>query len=314
MEHLLVLREKYGAVFATQLPDGRVVPWKPLTIGEFLEFDSTFRREVYPPAFLENLIFDKCVLDDYLKANKDEQKAGTISLIVNHIMEISGPTSIEEVASMLALKRLEASGVIYQLAGVIMQAFQGYKMEDILAMDYQTLMLRVAQAEDKLIRTGMLQEPLSLEGNQPDPIKPRARQDTSRMLEEYYKQQGIQHRNINAPPAPLTSSDQTVITTGDVEEHASLLTGHERVDRIVVEHNMVKETAGIYKDYLEQMRQGDKVTPKSHQQRVAEAKLRAGANKKAYAEALAKKREETEAERKILEAQIKKRATRRRRR
>lgn len=312
MEHLLVLREKHGSVFATQLPDGRVVPWKPLSVGEFLEFDATFRRGVYSSAYLEHEIFDKCVLDEYLKTNKDEQKAGTISLIVSHIMMVSGPSSLEEIGNMLALKRLEASGIIYQLAGVIIQAFPGYTMEDILSMDYQTLMLRVAQAEDKLVRTGMLQEPLTLERNQPT-ASPGIRPDTSKMLQNYYEQQGIQDGPV-PPPAPLRSTGQTVITAGDVNEHASLLTGHAMTDRIVVEHQMVQETASIYTDYLEQIRKGEKVTPKTHQQRVAEAKQRMQANKKAFAEAMAKKRKEEEEQRRALEEQLKKRATRRRRR
>lgn len=317
MDHLLVLRQKYGSVYITELQDGRLVPWKPLTLGEYINYDQQFRLGMYPPAFIENEIFDKCVLDDYLKQFKGEQKAGIVSNVVAGIMSISGPESIKDMNNMLNIKRFESSGVIHQIVEFIVRAFPSYKLEDIYTMNYETMMLRLAQAEAKMLELGIIAEPLSIlnpNNQQPEQQKTPARQrpDTQKLLENFYAQQNI---NTNIPSAPQSNfGDKTIISEHDIQEHTAAYIGHEVGDRMVLEHQMVKDTAGIYSGYLEQMKKGDKVKIKTPEERRAEANARMAANKKMVQQIAKTKREQLEAETAKLSEQLKHRATRKRRR
>lgn len=312
MEHLLVLREKHGPVYATQLADGRVVPWRPLSIGEFLEYDNTFRRGVYPQAYLEDEIFNKCVLDKYLAENPPGNKAGDITTVVSGIMLISGPTSLQEMQNLLMMKRLESSGIIHQIVSVITRAYPAYTPDAVYNMDYQSLMLRFAQAENKLLEQGMITEQMSLEplGQSEGQEQP---QNTNQMLEKYYEQQGATHPSSEPlyPPLPPRSLVQTIVSDSDM---AGMSMGADMEDKSMLETKMVNEAADIYGDYLEQIRKGEKLRIKTPAEREAEARVRMEENKKrVQALATHKNQKEKEYEAKVAKM-LETRARKKRRR
>ena len=90
------LREKYGDCYITELPDGHLVPWKGLTLKEYIKYKEDFDRELIAVPVLENEIFVKSVLDSFIVKNIDKQKAGTVSTVVSKIMEEAGPSNLFE--------------------------------------------------------------------------------------------------------------------------------------------------------------------------------------------------------------------------
>lgn len=316
MDYLLYLRSRYGNVFATELPDGRVIPWRPLTVGEFMEYDGLLRTGQYPRAAIEDEVFTKCVLDEGVVKGIDSLRAGIVTTVTAAIFSVSGPHSPEEMNLIMNYNRMQADGVIPYVVSLICQAFPAYKPEDVYAMDYTTMMTRLAHAEHKLLRTGMISEPVSFHTigqepqapQRPQPQKPKV--DSSKLFEEYYARQGVKPPPpTKPPPAPKAKKGQTtVITENDVAEHTTHYTGHEAEDRIILEAQMVDETSGIYDDYLEQMRKGEKVTIPSHEERMAAARKRMEANRqKAIAVAKAKREEELEIQRAVAKAKAEKR-------
>ena len=262
--HSVYHRERNGGgTFVTTLPDGTDVAWRPLTIGEFVEYDNLIKSKKYPLAYIEDEVFRKCVLDKYLITKLDNLNAGIVSAVASNILSFSGPASINELTDHLEINRLFASEIMHTLVSYVCQAFPAYKLEDVYAMNYMTFMLRVAQSEAKLLRTGAVAEPLKFippdqEENSEAPVEPKPppRKD----LAERFKEQ-----NLTKP----LSVKQTVITTDEINEHVLAYTGHEKSDKDVLEHQMIKDTTAIYKDYLQQAKDG-KITMKTPEQRKAE--------------------------------------------
>lgn len=255
-------REKNGGgIFVTTLPNGDEIPWRPLTMGEFIEYDNLIKSKKYPLAYIEDEIFRKCVLNEVLVKNLNKLNAGIISAVATNIISYSGPSSIDELNQHLNVNRSFAGEVLHMLVTYVCQAFPAYKLEDVYAMNYMTLMLRVAQSENKLLRTGAVAEPLTFinpdQQVQAPPQTPVVATPPPVNMAKKFQQ--------NTVP----SQKQTVITTNDVQEHTMAYTGHEKSDIELLEHQMVKDTTLIYKDYLQQAKDG-KITMKTPEQRKAE--------------------------------------------
>lgn len=316
MEQLLYLREEHGDSFATQLPNGQIIPWRPLSMGEYLKYEEMYRAGVYPPAFIEDEIFRLCVKDGAFVKNIDKQLAGTVSAVVATIMAYSGPSSLDELNQFLNMNRVKASGMLHELVNFVLLAFPSYKPEDLYDMEYSTLMLRVAQAERKLLSQGFINEPLSFEkpGEEQGPTEEEVaarKKANSEMIDRYYEQEGIQVPDSvkqaradlrekiidhpKPPPVPKETMEQTVITRSDMMEHEAVLTGHEQ--DIVHKVKATDETAHIYADYLEQLKDGGKIRMKSDEERKAEAEARMAANKQKVIE---RRKEAMEAAKKEL--------------
>jgi hypothetical protein len=280
MDNLLLTREQHGDVYALNLPDGQTIPWKPLTVGEYLKYERLLQSGRYPPAFIEDEIFCKCVLNTALTNNIDKLKAGLVSTVTTMIMGFSGPQSVDELTNALEHSRVEVSGVLHDMTSFICQAFPAYKPEDLYTMEFESFMLRLAQAERKLLNTGMIEKPLEFSipgqgppppsrGMRPSPPPPQRTVSPQDMAREYKKQ---------------ANPEKTIITKAEMQEHEACYTGHEKEDKILLQHQMAKETTGIYSDYQKQVEEGKKVEIKSVEERVAAAKKRADRNKKAYIE------------------------------
>lgn len=316
MDDLLELRKVHGNVFVSRLPNGQDVPWRPLSIQEYIEYDKLLRLGVYPPAYIEDEVFRKCVLSQVLVDNIENLRAGLVRAVALDILVYSGPSTIDELNMFLNMNRNESGQVMHQLVSVVCQAFPAYKPEDVYGMNYETFGLRVAQAEEKLLRTGMLTEPLSF--NAPDgapkqqqPVKQPIPEPPKENLRNQWKAQQAQEAKKVAPPVPATE-EQVIIKKADIIEHQSAMTGH---DKDPVHHKKeAEETAAIYSDYLEQLKSGEKLKIATPEERVAAAEKRQEETKKQLAEAKSKVLKDMAEERKeLLKIREKERDRRRRR-
>ena len=85
------IRRSYGDVYITVFPDGLTVPWKPLSVGDFMRYDQQFIRMLVPTGCLENEIFALAVQDRFLIDQIDNLPAGVVTVVANHIWQFSGP-------------------------------------------------------------------------------------------------------------------------------------------------------------------------------------------------------------------------------
>lgn len=291
MIELAALREKYGEVFVSETARGDIIPWRPLSIEEFLKYDEMARFGQYPQAFVENEIFRTCVLNPVLAKHVDQIPAGVVSQVSSAIFVYSGPQNIQDLAQVLDLSRAKARSSIHQIVSFITQAFPAYTPEDVYAMDYSTMMMRAAQAEEKMLRMGLITEPLEFFNNQEEaqqaPPQPQPQMDPRELKQRYEEQ-------VPGPPAPpkrekievpkdipkaptLKPTEQTIITKHDVAEHESLaLEGH--MQDLVELTKEADKTAEIYKDYLNE--KDGKIVIKTPEERKAEAIKRMEENKK----------------------------------
>jgi len=274
MKELFRVRREYGSVYATAFDNGIVIPWKLLSIEDYIRFHQDSQRNLVPLACLEDEIFTKCVLDQSLVRQANYLSAGTVSVVAQNIWQFSGPQDIEAFNTDLEKSRQqvfhgEVSG-IHQLVEVIGMAFP-YKPEEIYTMDYQTLLERAVQAESKLIRLGILQEPISMKTGEteekqvaekpkvnakqlweehrkalskPDPPKVAPKKKKGKRGERWWKKSPVleakEHHNID-------------FDTERKEADTFALSGHEKADLPILRHQMVESTALIYKDLITEM-------------------------------------------------------------
>ena len=282
MEDLLELRRIHGNVFISELANDQKIPWRPLSIDEYLKYDKLLRSGVYPQAYVEDEIFIKCVLSQAYTENIDVLRAGIVQQVALDILACSGPNTIQELDQLLNIYRQEANQVIHELVSIVCQAFPAYKPEDVYAMDYGTLMFRVAQAEEKLLRTGLISEPLSFVSPEYESIREQPQQNNIKKPKEDLKTQwSIQESNKIkqfAPPVPERSEQRTVIKAADIVEHQSAMSGH---DKDVAHHNKAaQETASIYAGYLEQLKDGKPLRIMTPEERVQAVEKRQEETKK----------------------------------
>lgn len=166
MKRLYEVRKEYGGVYVTAFHDGTLVPWKPLPISDYIRYNRDMGRGLIPFARIEDEIFRNCVLDDTLIRQMDFLKAGIVSTVAVNILQYSGPTGIDAFNNDLNMARQLVCGqsakAINELIILLTIAFP-YKPEDIYDMDYETFMSRIALAEAKLMQTGFLKEPITMQ-------------------------------------------------------------------------------------------------------------------------------------------------------
>lgn len=296
MRHPASIRAEHGDVFSTILEDGTTIPWRPLSMGEYIEYDALIKSGRYPLAYIENEIFSKCVTSDFYKKNMNDTKAGIVSTVSAGILAYSGPSTISELNQILDINRGVSQQVLHQIVSIICQGFPSYKPEEVYDMDYRTIMLRLAQAEDKLVKMGLMTEPINFFNPEEEEEQKRPNTDTTRLLDDFYEQEGMK-TSLGERPTPTgfhmpqkpVSSKQTIISTQEMKEHTTMYTGHESEDRFLLEHDMVKDTAPIYSDYVEQLKKDGKLVMKTPEERLAAAKKRSEAHRK-HIEAVDKER------------------------
>ena len=308
MVDLPSLRRKYGPVFITTLKNGDVIPWKQLSIGDYLEYSALLSNYVYAKATIEDEIFSKCVLDEYVVDILPALKAGTVSTVVKDIIENSGPVNIQDLNQTLDIFRSVASQAIHQTVVLVAQAFPGYKLEDIYEMNYSDFMLRLAQAESKMLQLGILEEPINFQD--PQMVSEAPEEEPMRPMDMYLKYletKGEQKKTQASPVKKPPSENQTVIRGVDSKDLEMEMSGHEKEDNLLQSKEMLDDAALIYKDYLEQMSAGNKLEIQTPEERVAAAEQRAKNNEQILNKELVRRKKSEE----VLEdhyAQILKRA------
>jgi hypothetical protein len=190
--NLFEIRQLYGGTYVTVFPDGLAIPWKPLSVGEYVKYTQEHMRGAMLTAIIEDEIFRKCVIDPAIVRNMSYYKAGTVTTVVRNIWEYSGASSIDKLNQDADSARgsLIAPGVraFHDMVLLISNAFP-YTPEQIYALDYETFMLRFAMAERKLLEMGALKKPLEFEDLSKKNVK-RAKRD--QQVQEFLEQ--------NTPP------------------------------------------------------------------------------------------------------------------
>jgi len=197
MRQLHEVRQLYGGVYVTIFSEDLIVPWMPLTIGEYIQYhhDNVNQRSIQ--CLLEDEIFKKCVVDETLVRQISFLPAGIISTVVQNIWQFSGPINIDTFNDDLEMARQIVYGSdtksINQIVQMITSAFP-YKPEEVYAMNYETMLQRAAMAEAKLIELGLVVEPIRFIAEHPEQTEetPKAVVDAKKLWEEYQARQGIQ--------------------------------------------------------------------------------------------------------------------------
>ena len=286
------LRDAFGNVYVSCLDDSNEIPWRPLTIGEYIEYDKLYTSAIYPVSYLENEIFKKCVLKPFYVENINTLRAGIVSAVSNSIMDFSGPRSLNELNLLLEFHRGMSNTILDQIVSIVCQGFPAYTPEMVYAMDYHTLMARLAQAENKLIRTHQISEPINFfnkeEATKDTSSTSRVKKDTSHLLEQYYAQEGFKdprtHKPVsaNTKAEPKNAREQVVIADKDVKDSSRVFheisSGHDKADQIIAEYDMVQDTAKYYQDYIDQLKKDGKIIIKSDKERMEAALERARKN------------------------------------
>jgi len=165
MTELFDARAKYGDAFLSIFADGTIVPWRSLPLKEYLRIKADEQRGFIPVAQLEDEVFSLCVEDKSLVRQIEHLKAGTVQTVVGHIMDHSGPGHLDSFTSDLnharALIHNSPAAILHELVMWITMAFP-YRPEEVYDMDYATFVMRVVQAEQKLLQMGIRSEPLNI--------------------------------------------------------------------------------------------------------------------------------------------------------
>lgn len=158
------LRTKYGKVYITVFPDEIVIPWKPLNLNDYFHYMREMRESKIPFVLLEDEIFRKCVLDNIFIREFHTLKAGIVSVVAQNIVSFSGPINITDFNTDLENNRLllQQDSSITELVVLLTMAFP-YTPEQVYAMDYETFLQRVAEAELKLMYMGIIKDPITIQ-------------------------------------------------------------------------------------------------------------------------------------------------------
>ena len=265
------VRKRFGGTYVTIFPDGLIIPWKALSLKDFISYQQDTFKNLIPYPQLEDEIFSKCVLDDSIIRQMPFLKAGIISTVVHNIWEYSGPTTAELFNNDLETARqmLQGTGIggLHELVEMITLAFP-YTPEQVYEMDYETFLLRTAQAEGKLLRMKIISSPFSLVQTQteaskqkgPIPKETKPRVDAKSLWEE----QRLKKKDP-IPPGGMKKNEKwwkvsPVLETpaahgidfriqqAEIDTFGS--TGHEKADIHINRANLIKDAQWIYADVL----------------------------------------------------------------
>lgn len=264
---LCQVRELYGRGFVSIFPDGLIIPWKPLSLQDYLDYDHDTQQGLIPLGFLENEIFNKCVLNKTIIKQQRFLKAGIVSTVVSHIWNFSGPISNEAFAKDLEMARQLLYGgnskAIHQLVEVITMAFP-YKPEEIYQMDYQTFMIRAAQAEAKLLQAGVLQQPIQLDNNIEQPNLQPPKIDAKALWEEHKSQKKVSEKPVHSKKKSEKWYKKSPVLEAPTKEKIDFkkeqaIIDHigsknwDKADQHLIADQMVKDAQVIYADLIQEL-------------------------------------------------------------
>lgn len=261
------VRKEHGGTFATVFEDGLIVPWRLLTMQEYVSYTRDLASSPVPQCYIEDEIFVKCVLDDSLVRRIDYLHAGVVQNVVQNIWQYSGPLGIDAFNEDLNAAREEVNesslAIIHDLVSLVTSAFP-YTPEQVYAMDYSTFLIRVAQAEKKLIQYGQMKEPVTLIDRSAIGKRQRPKIDPKKLFDLQHKQKPSTPVEPEELPSGKWYKESPVLEAPspkkidfDLErmeaETFGTTSGWDLVDREIQRDQMVKDAKVIYKDLLKKM-------------------------------------------------------------
>tara|TARA_R110002126_G_scaffold183202_1_gene331753 strand:+ start:3386 stop:4105 length:720 start_codon:yes stop_codon:yes gene_type:complete len=168
MHHYLDHKMEHDSLFQTRFEDGGQVVWRPLLWPEYRKFrearaamgptiDVQIEQAVYarvvvyssydvPPS--ESLSLEEAA--DWIDACRGDQPAGIIPTVVKTVMYMSGALKGPSIIKQINSHRSKISNIEDQLVCIVCKAFPAYTPEQVESLNWQTLLKRVAQAEQIL--------------------------------------------------------------------------------------------------------------------------------------------------------------------
>jgi hypothetical protein len=291
MQDLLSLRERYGSVFVTETPDGLTVPFKLLSLKDYLEYSFLLEQSLAKTPIVEDEIFRKCVTDSVLVKNIDKQKAGTIAYVAGVVLRHSAPESLIELNQLVGHYRNLTGNVLYQVVCIITIAFPSYTPDCLLEMSADRILFLLALAERKLLEMGHLKEPLLFEAPRAKKERVKPKIDVGKLKEEF-----DQHKK-NIGPANRIKEVEVVAQSPDTGPREVVISGDEMMHALDTdpttdspeERIMLQEAKELYRDYLTETKKGERIKVKPVDVRIQEAKERMESNRKRLQEKLNRK-------------------------
>jgi hypothetical protein len=152
-------------------------------------------------------------------------------------------------------------------------------------------MLRLAQAELKLLQLGVLEEQIHFQ----DPEITTEASETSKNEEKPGAMDMYAKYLENQKGHSSPSAKQTIIKSADAKALEMEMTGHEKEDSLIQDKEMLDDAALIYKDYIDQMSSGKKFEIKTPEERIVAAGKRAEENEQKLGKHLEKTKKSEEA-------------------
>jgi hypothetical protein len=249
------LRSEYGETYVVSFEDGTDVPCGLLSYGDFIYYSDLLKEDRVPKVIIEDEIFKKVVKDQVLVYRLDDLPAGTVPLVVEVILQLSGPPSTDQFNESIAEAREKVSSSVHRLAAIVVQAFPAYKLEDIYAMDYNTFLTRLAQAEQILLSVGAITEPISL-------IDPKAEQQKRKkfiapaaLKDAWDASARLNEKNNKAASIPPQPSKEELLSKRDKIDFladnqdlmsSGAISGHDARDQAILQHTMLKKAEKVH--------------------------------------------------------------------
>jgi len=160
---ILQLAQNKERVFRITFPNGEVVLFKLLCWQDFKAFQNALDKQIIPRDVVVDRLLRRCILDLSVLETFDTKPAGIPYTIAELVMALSGPSPNPDLFNeVLEVARKQATTVENQIVVLICKAFPAYKPEDLMAMKWSEVVIRLAQAEQILISRNELQEPIKM--------------------------------------------------------------------------------------------------------------------------------------------------------
>ena len=206
----LIEEAKQGnRVFRVEFPDGKRIIFRLLNWKQFRVYYELLQKGTIPAAVLEDAIYRECALKHADIEDMSETRAGVVSTVSMIIMMMSGPATQDLFNPTLELCRNQVDTLDSQILMIICRAFPAYKPEDVEAMPWSDVLMRLAQAERILMSKNPpeLAEPIAIIS--PDEAKKQKRKRTGKVDAADLVQEGRDmQKEVNArgpgPPLQLT--------------------------------------------------------------------------------------------------------------
>ena len=138
------IKKEYNNIFLLNTMDGFFI-FRPLTRAEYLDIVDLYNLE---GEHAEDAIFERCVV--WPDFSIEELYAGTVSVIANNIMNMSGFSDPDTFLGLLNASRESMELADSQMMVMLLKAFPGLTLEQINNLDIQQLTHRLALAEQIL--------------------------------------------------------------------------------------------------------------------------------------------------------------------